>query len=233
MSRRPTDPPPKITAKAATPAADDAAPRVDRRGPRGTTGGLRWAQSLLGRPLALERRDGHLHLTLQDRRRPAHVIQAQTIERLCAELRARLLAQQHDSTTAVMRHLVFVHDVLARRGWPGLQTLDSRVLAKARVQAQMLASDEPSKRLDKFIDRLQALQVAAVVREERAAEHRSQDAAAVDVEITENSDISAAEFEALERSWTDTVAAVLEPVAPLGLQAPNAPLKPPTPVTPD
>ncbi len=210
MSRRPSDPPVPAT-KPSAEGSDETSGRVERRAPRASTGSLRWAQGLLGRPLALERRGGQLHLTLQDRRRPPQVIQAQAIERLCAELRARLLAHRPEHTPAVMRHLVFVHDVLSRRGWAGLKTIDSRLLAKAQVQAQMLATDEPTRRMQKFIDRLQSLQVAAVMREERIATHQP---GRVDVEITEVTDISAEDFEALERGWTDTVAAVLEPVPP-------------------
>jgi hypothetical protein len=58
-------------------------PRVERRTPRGAPGSVRWLKGLLGRPVALERRGGKLHLTLVERRRPPEVIRAQERAALC------------------------------------------------------------------------------------------------------------------------------------------------------
>ena len=202
MSQSPSDPPRKTPQKPEN---------GDRRAPRGTPGSMRWVKGLLGRPLALERRGSQLHLTLVDRRRPPELIQAHELESLRTELRARLLAHEDDSTATVMRHLVFVHDVLGGQGWAGVEAMASRVLGKALVQAQMLASEEASPRLTHLIDRLQVLKAAASVREEKGPAPAAPEAApefrrTVDMDTrVEVSEGSAEDFDAIERSWEDTV----------------------------
>lgn len=210
MSQNPSDPGRKKT-------------RVDRRAPRGSTGSLRWVKGLLGRPLVLERRGSKLHLTLVDRRRPAAVLEADDLSALRAELRARLLEHDNHHTAAVMRHLVLVHDVLGRRGWSGVAAMDSRVLHKAQIQAQMLASEEPSRRLSLLSQRLTVLQVTASVREDRGADGDSEEttpdwqttalpvqragATRIDLDLdapVEISEGSAEEFDAIERGWLAT-----------------------------
>ncbi len=189
-----------MSSNASDPKSAHRKPLRDRRAPRGTTGSVRWVQGLLGRPLGLERRAGQLHLTLLDRRRPPEVVEADAVARLCAELRARLLDHENHHTAAVMRHLVAVHDTLLKRGWTGVQALSSKLLGKALLQAQMLASDEASRRMSEFIERLRVLQAAADVREERALKA----GAAVgegDVEVTE---ATQEDFESTERSWVAT-----------------------------
>jgi hypothetical protein len=86
---------------------------------------------------------------------------------LLDDLRTRLLAHEHEQHAAVLRHLVFVHDVLGRQGWAGVGAMDARVLGKALVQAQMLASREASDGLSALVRQLHLLQVAAELREER------------------------------------------------------------------
>lgn len=174
-------------------------PLKDRRLPRGAPGSVRWLKGLLGRPLELQRKDGQLHLTLADRRRPPEQVRADELALLREELRARLLSQEPEHAASVMRHLVFVHDALGRQGWPGLEALPARLLGKALVQTQMLVSQSASHRLALLIDRLRVAKVTAELREQRLA--ASSAAAAVEVSETTH-----AEFEATERNWVATAA---------------------------
>ena len=114
----------------------------ERRAPHGRGGPWRWLRSLLRRPLVLERRGLHWHVVLGDRRErpPAAAQRSPTLDDLSEELRRRLLSQGSEHAARVMRHLVFVHDELSRKGWRGVELLPAAVLDKALVQAQMLAS---------------------------------------------------------------------------------------------
>lgn len=132
--------------------------------------------------------------------------------RLREELRLRLLDMEHQHATAAMRHLVFVHDVLGRQGWAGVQAMNSSVLRKAIVQVQMLIEREPSNRLGRLVDKLRMLQAAAEAREERAQAHalrREQGGANGDT-TPEVSEASAEEFEASQREWNATMPAELD-----------------------
>lgn len=185
--------------------------RRERRAPAGPLGSIRWVRSILGRPLALERRPDGLHVTLLDRRRPPEVIQAESMARLLEELRVRLLQLEDRSAGAVMRHLVAVHDVLGRKGWVGLELLDSGVLRKAVIQLQMLVEHEPSARLTRLAEKLRMLQAGAEAREERVQAHARQAAAGAPIEVSE---VSADEFDSSRREWESTAAAPLEPLEP-------------------
>ncbi len=198
-----------MPAPKSAPAAERTEAVNDRRAPKGMPGSIRWFKALLGRPLALERRDNKLHVALVERRRTAEVIQAESLARLREELRARLLSVDNPDTPAAMRHLVFVHDVLGHQGWPGVQAMASRVLKKAGLQVQMLQEQEPSRRLEKLVHRLRLLQTAAELREERAAKARAAGAAAPELDI-EVSEASAEDFEAMQRIWMATEAAELD-----------------------
>jgi hypothetical protein len=158
-------------------------------------------KSILGRPLKLQRRADGLHVTLLERRRSPEVIQAESIARLREELRLRLLELEHQHATTVMRHLVFVHDVLGRHGWAGVQATNSSVLRKAGVQLQMLVEREPSNRLERLVDRLRMMQAAAEAREERIQRHAQALAAGDSLQVTE---ASPEEFEASQREWEVT-----------------------------
>jgi len=179
-------------------------PGKDRRaapGAKGTTGALRRVKGLLARPLGLERRDGKLHLVLAERRKATPVDQAPSLSQLCAELSARLLAHDPEHTAKMMRHLVLVHDVLERKGWPGVGAMSGRVLAEALAQAELLASEDPSPHLEVIIEQLRPLQVAADQRDER-------DSRLQDFKVGDNVQVSETnfgEFEDMERSWGGTV----------------------------
>lgn len=182
-------------------------PDVERRAPRGSAGSLRWLKGLLGRPVALQRREGKLHMVLVDRRRAPEEQRAQAMERLRDELRTRLLGHDHAHAAQAMRHLVFVHDELGRRGWNGVGAMPAQVLRRALVQAQMLHDHEASATLAKLIDRMRVLLVGAELREERQARY----AATRGHDEVEVSETTQEDFEALERSWVGTVPPIKPP----------------------
>ena len=186
-------------------------PAKDRRSPGGVNGtadSLRRLKGMLGRPIALERRDGHLSIVLVDRRR-ARVQQASSSSRreLCHDLRARLLSDGRAETLHVMRHLVFVLDELERGNWRGVKSLQSHVLGKAAEQAQMLLGEAASPLAATFVERLHILKAAAASREER--ESRRNDAKPLEV-----FESTFEEFESMQRSWIGTVPAELAPLDP-------------------
>lgn len=178
---------------------------AERHGRQGRLGRL---QSLLSRPLGLERRKGQLHVVLVDVRKPSPSDPAVVLEMLRKELRDRLLAHQDAHAAQVMRHLVFVHHELGRKGWAGVGSFPSRVLRKALTQAEMLACEESSPMLSMAIDRLRACRVAAELREERAS-HGPDSAHFAGNSSTEVSEATHEEFAAMERGWVDTVSSVL------------------------
>ncbi len=185
-------------------------PVKDRRAAadeRGAVVSLRKLKSLLVRPLSVERRNGKLQVVLAERRRnrPMQDSQAPTPPQLCAELRDRLLANEADQAARTMRQLVFVHDMLERKGWPGIASMSGRVLAEAIDQVEALAGEEPSALLDHLIEQLRPLQAAATLRE--LSDSRLQD-----FDVGTNLTVSEsdfAEFEDAERDWSGTVPAGL------------------------
>ena len=191
--------------------APSRVPDPDRRVPVGPVGSLSWLKSLFGRPLSMIRLDGKWQLVLGERR--ALPLDAPPpLTQLRMELRERLLAHSHHHAAKVMRHLVQVHDELGRKGWPGVEAMPSMVLGRALVQAEMLASDEPSRGLAVLVDRLRVIHVAAQLREERQARYAGQ---ARSVEVSE---ATHEEFEETERSWVG--------VLPPGLPRPEDIRKP-------
>jgi hypothetical protein len=173
---------------------------AERRAPRGAPGSLRWLRGLLSRPLALERRGLQWHVVLGDRRQAGSVGRPPTLNEVNEELRTRLMAQDVDRAARVMRHLVFVHDELRRKGWRGVEALPALVLGKALVQAQMLASDEASPVLAHAVERLHLMHVGAQLREERKALLQADGTARVEV-----SEATQEEFDEIERSWLGTL----------------------------
>ena len=180
-------------------------PRKERRAPRGTPGSTRWLKGLLARPVALERRDGQLHVTLVERRRTPEVIEQQERSALCDEVRVLLLHRGSDHEVAVMRHLVLSLDVLQTRGWEGVGAMASGVLRKALMQAQLLHSQESTPALDHLVERLRLLHVAAGLREDRKRGVASPDHG----DHAEVSEASHEEFEARHRDWVSTVSPAL------------------------
>lgn len=179
-------------------------PLKDRRAPKGaklTQGSLSKLGSLLNRPLSVQRQGTRLRVVPIERRREPSADRPPPLEQLRLELRARLLAQPHEHTARVMRHLVFVHDELGRKGWTGVEALPSQVLGKALLQAEMLDSEEPSPGLKAIVDRLRLLRLAAELREESRPRRPE---AELDTR-PEVSDATHEEFEEVERHWASTL----------------------------
>jgi hypothetical protein len=188
-----------------------AAPLKDRRAaPHAERGSLGKLKSVLNRPIGLERNDGKLRMVLTERRRARPANEAPSIALLCAELSARLLAYEAGEAAQTMRHLILVHDTLERKGWTGLETMSSLVLARALEQAALLAREEPSPHMDMLIEGLRPLQAAAALRERREArahEMRPGD----NVEVSE-SDYT--QFEDAEQDWSSGATVPLDLVPP-------------------
>lgn len=183
----------------------------DRQGPPvedEKAGSFGWLRKALGGHLKLERRGRQLHVVLHERRKtpaPGHGLQE-----LRDELRVRLfdLDGEHQAAQA-MRHLMLVHDELGRHGWSGVEALPAPVLGKALVQAEMLASREPSAPLALVVERLAVLKAGAEAREARPAEPEP----SAPARLVEVSETNYDEYELMERSWAGTV--------PAGLQRPD------------
>jgi hypothetical protein len=185
-------------------------PLKDRRAaPDAPENSLRKFKGMLNRPLGVERRDGKLQVVLTERRRVRPADEKPSIALLCAELSARLLAHEANEAAQTMRHLILVHDALERKGWIGIESMSSLVLARAIEQAMMLAREEPSPHMDMLIEGLRPLNAAATLREQREArvhEMRLGD----NVEVSES---DYADFEDAEQDWS-------EGTMPIGLVPP-------------
>jgi len=181
-------------------------------GANGTAGSLRRLKGMLGRPIALDQRDGRLSIVLVDRRRAPAQQQSRSSSRrqLCDDLRARLLSDGRPQTLHVMRHLVFVLNELERRNWRGVESLQGHLLGNAVVQAEMLLGDEASTLAAKFLERLRILKAAADAREEGKS-RRKDSKPAEPLEVCES---TFEEFELMERSWGGTVPSALAPLDP-------------------
>jgi hypothetical protein len=199
---RPTEDP--VPTRPTTPEAQGLTPIKDRRAApaaKGAVGFLHRLKGVLARPIRLQRRDGRLRLVLVDRRQARPVDGPPSLSVSRDELRALLMLHGNEQATGVMRHLVLVHDELGRRGWPGVQALPGQVLNMALVQAEMLASDEPTEALTMIIDHLRIAKVAAELREEQAARPPPL-ATGAPLEVSE---VPRDEYDELARDdWVDT-----------------------------
>jgi hypothetical protein len=174
---------------------------------------LQRLKGALGRPVTLAWRDGKPQLALVERRSGARLTRAEA--NVCAELRARLLAEGADETTKLLRPLVKVHERLSRRGWEGVGALPSALLAKAAMQADMLARDDPSPALAELVDTLRLLQAAAAAREQAQGQPNDDFDANAPARI-EVKETSFQEFEEVERSWSHTMPSDLAPLSTQG-----------------
>jgi hypothetical protein len=143
----------------------------DRRAPASAKGldvTLRKIKGALGRPLALQNREGRLHVVLVDRRRAPRDAPP-SLDQIRADLRTRLLVQQHELAVQVLRPLVQVHEHLCEGGWEAVGKLPADLLSKALQQALMLQRDDPSPALGTVIERLRIFKAAAEVEADRLA----------------------------------------------------------------
>jgi hypothetical protein len=203
-----------------TPTQDSTdAPLKERRAGlqgQGAANPLKRLKGALGRPVALEWRGGQPHVVLLERRSGGARL-GRSQAHLCAELRARLLAQGASETSKLLRYLVIVHDTLTRKGWEGVGALPVAVLAKAIRQVDMLAGEDPSPALTELAEQLRLHHAAAAARAQAKQAHgapEDDDAHAPNrIEVTEG---SYKEFEELERSWKRTMPSDLAPLTAEG-----------------
>ena len=194
-----------MSARLPTRQAPTEAPAEDRRAPTvaAKRGSLRWVRDVLGRSILLEQRKNQLHVALVDPRGAAEEPMSPLMQQR-AELGARLLV--HDPATQIVRNLFIVHDELRANGWPGVETLPVKVIARGLTEAEILASDEPSEVLATIVATLREIKVAV---EARAA-HEALEAEWKVPQVPEVSDTNFDEYELMERSWAGTVPAGLD-----------------------
>jgi hypothetical protein len=188
-----------------TPPPPDAPRRKrtkDRRAPPGKPGSLRWLKGMLGRPVVVELHGMTPQVVLVERRRQR---QRPTLASLCAEL-GRCLAGRAAAGAAPLPRLASFGEELARTGWSGARAMPPAVLGTARAEAEALAGDDPSPLMKVLVERLQILQVGAVLREQRAARGK----AAREELAPEVREVTQEEFDALAKSWADTVSPGLQ-----------------------
>jgi hypothetical protein len=106
------------------------------------------------------RLDGKVHVVLVDRRKAPELAPLRT------ELLTRMKIYAQDHSTRSIRELAFVHRLLGREGWVGVEALEQRVLGLALDQAEKLRGRRTSDFLESLIARLRALWLVAVHREQ-------------------------------------------------------------------
>jgi hypothetical protein len=189
-------------------------PAVDRRAPKGTpqdpAPAMRKLKDALGRPLALERKDGQLRVVLVERRRMPQAEEAPLDARLGLALRAHLARNTGHGRHAA-EQLEIVSAQFEDKGWLGVASLTAAVLGRAIVQAEALAREESSDLLTRFIDRLRQVKTVVEAREDRRTTARRDTPEPGSIVVSE---ATQEEFEALQRSWAGTVPGGLGP--PLG-----------------
>lgn len=187
----------------------------DRRVPSSAGGlgvKLRRLKGVLKRPLRLERRGLHWLVVVVDRRRSPSPLAVPSEAQLLSELRARLLAIDHEHAANGMRQLVALHGKLRRKGWGAVEAMAARDLARALAQCELLASLEASPAMSMLIERLRLLKAASEAREERRARARAD-------ELDGQAEVIETSFDAFhetERGWLDTVAPAAARADPSG-----------------
>lgn len=125
---------------------------------------LRWLRSLMMRPFRVHWRGGAPQLAWVERRlsRPATTTtttQESQLARLRAALRAAVPA--HKDAALALRELLLIDDQLEHLGWAGAAALPVRVIARAAVQADMLADLMKCELLAELAERLRTLKIHA------------------------------------------------------------------------
>jgi hypothetical protein len=186
----------------------DQAQGQDRR-LRDSAGRLaRWFRALQGlarRPVGVQRLDGHLRVGFLERRRAPG--DALAVRDIVADLSERLMAQDPDIAATVFAPLVQVHDALRLQGWAGVLALPAPTRSRALFQAQMLVHKAPTAPMNQFIKRLTEAQAVAAPNTAASASNIADADAPTSLadSVPEVSEASAAEFDASQQGWLDTV----------------------------
>jgi hypothetical protein len=173
---------------------------------------MRWVKAVLGSSLGRETKPKVRPPASpgERRRMPAPDAPAAAMDELRSELCAILALHTDERAPHALRHLVAVYDELGCSGWAGVEAFPLRVLARARVQAEMLATLEHSTIFATFVERLRLVEVASRLREEDELAPKPEAPVEFpdsEVEVTQG---SSEEYEILERSWVGTVPAGLD-----------------------
>lgn len=159
---------------------------------------LRWLRSLMMRPFRVHWRGGAPQLAWVERR--LHTPQETQLARLRAALRTAVPA--HKDAALALREILLVDDQLEQLGWAGVAALPVRVIARAAVQADMLADLMKCAPLTELAERLRTLQIhvgpsVSPVAAQRPAPqvHKISDPADAWVEVSEIGDDAYAEAE--------------------------------------
>lgn len=179
-------------------AARPAETGQDRRRSRAGGGALRllrWLRNLFKRPFHLRWQGAVPRIAYVERRGAPSTDHPRALAGLRAQLDRLLAEGRRSGASEVLLPLRVVHNELARRGWSGVELLPSRVLAKARLQAELVGGGASS--LAPLVERLHLLEAAAQVREERKARLQ----APALVEQIEVSEATVEEFDEMEKSW--------------------------------
>jgi len=147
-----------------------AAPKDRRMHPDhpSATAKLRWLRGLVMRPFRVHWRGGSPHQVWVERR--LHTSQETQLARLRAALRSAVPA--HKDAALALREILLVDDQLEQLGWAGVATLPVRVIARAAVQADMLADLMKSPPLTELAERLRTLKIHIVPDASPAAAQR-------------------------------------------------------------
>jgi hypothetical protein len=185
--------------------------RAGRQAKSDTVNPLARLKGALNRPVKMEWRNGQPHVVLVERRRAPFLDRAQA--HLCAELGAVLLTQQADEASTLLKPLLAVHHKLKRKGWDGVATLPSPVLAKALRQAEMLVAEDAS--LSVLTQVAECLRPLLEAAQDRDRARRDDAASDTDLALRNHIEVSEAsfnEFEELERTWAQTLTSELAPL---------------------
>jgi hypothetical protein len=112
------------------------------------------------------------------------------------------LLEQHPSSRQLMRHLDLVERTLRTRGISGVETLPTRVIAKALEQLERLVWDWSAVGLAEMRSRMAVIVKTRPIEAPDAA--MSTRAAALDLlQSTDVSEVDHSAFEEMQRSWSD------------------------------
>lgn len=177
-------------------------PFTERRLPPGasTRNSLRWLRGLVLRPFRLGWRQGP-RLVWVERRSAGDP----ALARLRADLSAAALCV--DNAARLLQELLHVDERLSLAGWAGLADLPVKTLARARLQAEMLATECDSAALAGLASRLQAL--TRVEAGAAVSVSDTQEATSGPSSVVEVSELGEDAFAQAEQLWASSLPAPL------------------------